>query len=485
MPNPLIEFSQTILKLNKEKNFTETLKYFKENKSKFAFEDIRSNSFIVSAMVNALRHTKNVSKGFTFLEIHNITISEATDEKILSAYGWLLYDRYKSENQNIEQQDIENESSEESDYYDNNTNILLGKSATVKLIEALIPILLKNESDFNYLLVSKLFNLVLKIEKRKAHWKVLSEFCDVIPPDRLRTDCDAVEVERKGETNKMELASDRENWYAYKSKALLKLEKYQACQEISSEALDLFKKFHYSNDIWLEMSIALSKKQLGNSEGAISDIQRILKKKKEWFIEKELAELYRLKEDYDSAFQFAIQAINNFGDLEYKVDLLFLMAELLKTKNETELSFKHYSLSRLIRIKKEWTVPLKLSSAIDSFKRENIPVEKAQELKVELKGYWNSFVPRQQNDRGKQNREKMVLHGKIDNILHNDAKGADGFIKYEGGKSVYFKLDANSEVKSQLIRGLEVEFTFIPEKDGKKSKAIHISLKKKQEKIRN
>ena len=74
MPNPLIEFSQAILKLNKEKKFSDALKHFKENKTQFTAEQIASNEYLISAMITALRQTGNFDNAFRFLELYNITL---------------------------------------------------------------------------------------------------------------------------------------------------------------------------------------------------------------------------------------------------------------------------------------------------------------------------------------------------------------------------------------------------------------------------
>lgn len=478
MANPLIEFSQAILKLNKEKKFCDTLKYFKDNKLAFSTEEIASNSFLVSAMITALRHTNNIDKTFKFLEIYSIAITENTPENILSSYGWLLYDKFKVENHLNDNHETDTYKYDDEEFTDNGEIHYIDKSETVKLIEEFIPIILKFDTVYAYNVFSKLFNIIPKIEKKKANanWKFVNDFCGLIPPDRLKMDCESREVERKGKMTQMEFASDKENWYAYKSKALMKLGLFQECYDVSNKALESFQKFHYSNDVWFARRIALSKKQLGNSENAISELQQILKRKREWFIEKEIAELYKEKGEIENAFKYAIQAINNFGDLEYKVDLLFLIGELLKLKQENDLSFKHFSLSRLIRISEEWNIPAKLSSAIGQFQEENIPMEKFQELKNELRKYWNSFKIQQHDTRNQEHSVNQLMSGKIDKILHNDEKGADGFIKYNGTKSVYFRVNQNEEIISKLNIGLDVEFKILPATEDKKEKAIHLKI---------
>ena len=350
------------------------------------------------------------------------------------------------------------------------------KSEIVFKIEDYLPLIININNDFAYSVVSNLFTLVLKAEKKKpnTNWKFISDFCDLISPELLHTDCRTIEVERKGQKKSMELASDKENWFAYKSKALMKLGMFQECYEVSKQALNIFELFHYSNDIWFARRVALSKKNLGNSADAIAELEQVLRRKKEWFIQKELAVLYQEAGDNEKAFNYAISAINNFGDLEYKVDLLYLLGELLKSKQENDLAFKHFSLSQLIRTKEEWSIPSKLQTALSQFEKTAIAVDKLQDLKSELKKYWSSFNPQPNNQRQNTNQRQT---GKIDRILHNDEKGVDGFIKFNGNKSVYFRVNTTEEIIKKLTIGLDVEFKILPATEDKKEKAVQLKAK--------
>lgn len=387
------DFSQAISKLNKEKKFNDALVYFKSNKAQFTDEQVGGNEYVVRDMLTALRHTNNFDNAFKFLVHYKITISDTTKERILNAYGWLLYSKFKAENLQQDNPVNEIEMFEDDEILAEGDNFHYNKSEIVERIEKLFPLILKFNNDFAYSVFSNLFASVLKAEKKKpnANWQFVLDFCDLVTPEQLKTDCRTIEVMRKGVMKPMELASDKENWFAYKSKALMKLGKFQDCYDLSKIAIESFEVFHYSNDVWFARRIAISKKNLGNSEDAIKELQQILRRKKEWFIQKELAELYKEGGNNDSAFKLAIEAINNFGDIEYKVDLLYLIGELLKAKGQDDLAFKHFSLSRLIRTSEEWNTPSKLSSALSQFGKENIPVDKLKELKSELKKYWDSF----------------------------------------------------------------------------------------------
>lgn len=361
----LYDFSRQITALKKEEKYRETLAYFKNNKGEFSSELIVNNEYIISDMLYALRKTNQFDAGFQFLKIYNISITAEQKERILVAYGWLLWAKYKNENQNeLNKTDIE----EEYVFLEENENVFTpkdfsyNKTELIERIENLLSILCQEKNDFVDTLISNLFSVVLKSEKKKPtpNWKLINDFCNQIDRNTLSKKCSVIQVERKGQKKDMELASDFENWYVYKTNALMMLGEWQECFDTSKEALEEIESFHYSNDIWFSRRIALSKKNMGNTEDAIEELKTILKKKKEWFIQKELAELYFEKDELEAAFSMAMNAINNFGPLEFKIDLLFLLGKLLKNQGNLELAFKHFSLSKLIRQKEEWKIPQKL-----------------------------------------------------------------------------------------------------------------------------
>jgi hypothetical protein len=323
---------------------------------------------------------------------------------------------------------------------------------------------------------SKNFSYLLKKFKDKptVNWMIVDRFCNLISADDLDTECKTIEVERKGQKKAMELASDKENWYALKTKALYETQQYQECFEISKKALEALKKFHYSNEVWFARRVALSKKQLGNHLDALNELLQILRRKKEWFIQSEVAEMYKENGDIENAFKYAIEAINNLGDLEYKVGLLVLIAEILEMRQEKELSFKHYMLSKLLRQQEEWRIPQTLEFAINNLGFPRIPFEQLPNLKKELKTYWNTFNPRPPKPTTNNNLQQM---GEICKVLHNDEKGADGFIKYANNQSIYFRVNATDEMVKKLNVGLKVKFKVLLSKDiGKKERAVIIEL---------
>jgi cold shock CspA family protein len=468
------DFSSHIGSLKTEKKYKEALSFFKENKAHYTNEQIGKNEYLISDMVTCLRHSNYFDAAFQFLNIYQVKIEEETSERILTAYGWLLYSKFKAENNS----GFVNYDASENEYFDDEEHlgdhhINAQKSPILTQIEELIPLLKKYNSKFAYSVLSRLFSIVLKTEKKKPapNWNMVSEFCDIFDPDQLSTDCDTIQVERKGRMKDMELASDRENWYAYKTKALFKLGAFQECYEVSKKALESFDSFHYSNDVWFARRIALSKKHLGNKEDTIFELKKILRQKKEWFIQKELSEmLYEDGKNYE-AFEYAIQAVNNFGPLEFKVDLFFLLGKILLNMDEKEKAFQHFSLSKLLRLQEEWRVPQKVIDELQKFNLEEIKIENLGKLKCELKDYWDTFKESAPN---KKNQNSRGETGVVKTILHNNEKGKNGFISTDNG-DIYFTLPAHLELTKDLVLGSKVSFTLKMHRDKEQARITSIN----------
>jgi tetratricopeptide (TPR) repeat protein len=463
----LYDFSKHIRSLTSNKQYKDALDYFKKNKIQFDNEEIANNEYLVSDILSCLRRTNYLDAGFQFLQAYRIEINGETKERILTAYGWLLWSKYKSENSNATSSDEQNYLFDEDDESIPYENVNYNKNELISRIESLIPLLMEFNSDFSQTLISNLFSIVLKSEKAKPtpNWQLVNDFCDHFEPDQLSLACSTIQVKRKGQLRDMELASDRESWYAYKTKALSKLGKWQECFDRSKEALEALDNFHYSNDVWFLRRIALSKKNSGNTEDAIAELEAILKRKNEWFIQKELANLYFENEDYEQAYKYSVDAINNFGLIEYKIDLLNLMGKIYQSKGEANLALKHFSLSKNIRQKEGWKIPQKLIEELKKFSDEDVKAINTGNLESELKKYWQSLVPKRQ-----EISKSGLLEGVIFKLLNNNERGKDGFLK-SGSKEYYFRLSANFPLTPQIDVKSQVMFEVCPSADGKRDMA--------------
>ncbi len=469
----LYDFGRQIRRLTGEKKYSEALKFFKENKASFTESQISNNQYLIADILTCLRHENFFDAGFLFLSTYGIEINDEASERILTAYGWLLWSKYKAENADGNN-NLENERNpfEEKELTESHINFNSTKPALLFKIQELIPLLYNQKTEFANTLISVLFSIVLKSEKQRPapNWKLINDFCDEFDPNNLSLECRTIKVERKGKKKDMELSSDKESWFAYKTKALLKLGDWTECFELSKKALASFEVFHYSNDIWFARRIALAKKNLGNSSEAISELKTILSTKKEWFIQKELAELFFEANDIENAFEYAMQAITNFGPLEFKIDLLFLIGNILSLKNENEFAFKHYSLSKLIRQSEGWKINQELYEKLQAFDNPETPLDDIHKLKSELKNYWSNFKTNNDNPGA-----SGTMEGVIFKILNDNERGKDGFLKCKNAEH-YFSVSANFHLTPRVEMNTKVLFQLLPSSAGKKPSAKVIKI---------
>lgn len=471
--NSIFELSRPFEQFRKQEKFSEALLYFKENKIHFTNEEISQNIYLVSDMLTCLRKLNHFEAGFKFLAIYNIQINENTNDRVLNSYGWFLHSNYKFENSDLQDSDTEHTFLDDEDESKDTINYNLDKNELVDKISEVITLLSRNINNYSKSVISNLFTIVLKSEKKKPapNWRLVNEFCNKIDRENLSKDCSTIKVERKGQLKDMELASDFENWYAYKTKALTKLGEWQECFDLSKEALDKIENFHYSNDVWFSRRVALSKRNIGcNIDETIEELQMILKKKREWFIQKELAELYFEKGNIEFAFKQAMDSMNNFGKLESKVNLLQLIGKILRQQNKLELSFKHFSLSKLIKQQEETKLPQKLFDEIRTFSFPEIQQTDFKNLKNELQKYWDSFKTQQTKtfDKPKDN-----LRGEIAEIRNDNERGKDGFIK-STDKRYYFSVNPNYHSISKIVVGAKVLFEVLPQNENNKKEKARI-----------
>ena len=209
-------------------------------------------------------------------------------------------------------------------------------------------------------------------------------------------------------------------------------------------------------------------------------MQQVLRRKKEWYIQKELADLFFEKGETEKAFKLSIDAISNFGDLDYKIDLLVLLGKLFELRNERDLAFKHYNLSKLLRLREDenkikWNVPYELSNKLKELGIQETSLEKLSELKRDLKKNWESFRPQQPNTKTQQQDSNQLYVGQIDKIINDNERGKNGYIKTLDGKRFYFAVSPHEEITAKVKVGIKVEFKG-KAIEGKNDKAVQIKI---------
>ncbi|MDR1610013.1 MAG: tetratricopeptide repeat protein, partial [Candidatus Symbiothrix sp.] len=243
-----------------------------------------------------------------------------------------------------------------------------------------------------------------------------------------------------------EIASKKEQYYMLRTRALLETGNFSECIKICEEALATFDRLHYNNDIWFRWRIALSHEGLGEFRKSLDLQLELLKRKKEWFIQKEIAEQYYCLGDYKKSLEYALDSALNSGDIDKKINTYIVLADALDKLGKTEEALLH----------REFIQSLKT-------KDENL-----HRMEINLKHIWNRL----------KFDDRPSYSGVIKSLLPN---GKAGFVETKKGSSHYFRINDFKGNPRNIVAGTKVTFCLEEGYDAKKGKnvlnAVRIAIK--------
>ena len=271
----------------------------------------------------------------------------------------------------------------------------------------------------------------------------------------------------------VELASELEEWYSWQSKWLLQTKQWQKCVDLCTEALTTLKKWHYSNDSWFARRKAACYTQLGQKTEALEILQKLVNRKRDWFI---LADLAALTTEVDKALALYAEAALAYGEPDKKIGLFLKMNALFATKNDMEMAQDHALLIRALRIHNKWPIPLEIDQLIKANGEMPDPAPTAVMLLKKLKPNWQKLISDGEVKTTAVNAER--LSGKIDYLI---GAGEAGFIKPEVGTSqIYFLFRNYKGNRADIKPGLQVTYEANKSFDNKKNRVSEIAVRIKK-----
>ena len=254
---------------------------------------------------------------------------------IKSQYAWAAYQVY------IQKFDSVN---------GNINDLLKHANGIIKLTEDLNDDLARKETVFK----------IVDVLEEKGRWEEIVDWCSKIDVNVLSNE---KYIHTLSNGKKISLPSPKEKWYSKKSKALEKLEKYPKCLKLTNEALLI-----YTSDIWFLRRKALCLGKLGAADEALRILKELSLKKPEWFIFKDIAEIYYEKSDFNNAlnycFESSFHAIKN-PKQENLWELYFTISRILKKQDKIDLAKKYCLLSGILRLEHQWKIPIELKNFAD------------------------------------------------------------------------------------------------------------------------
>ena len=285
----------------------------------------------------------------------------------------------------------------------------------------------------------------------------------MVHPEKLDT---AKPSFKDGRGKDIELASQLENYYALRSKALLELGRYEECLSLCREALEKLDKFHYDNDVWFQRKMVQCHLHTGDIEAAEAGMNAVLAKKKDWFLYFEAAEICLQSGKKEEAVQHSLQAILAWGDMDKKVRLLNFIAEKF-AEELPEISALCTRLEYKIRTENGWRTGDALLARLQRIEGAEATSDSVGSLAASLK---KQVQFRMENT-------TAYLIGKLKSMLNT---GLGGFIETAEGATYFFKTSDYRGRKEELNPGTSLRFQASKGFDRKKNRESDIALKVSQ-----
>lgn len=218
---------------------------------------------------------------------------------------------------------------------------------------------------------------ILMFYKKNQEWHSMFYWLDKIDPELLN--------DEKKYSGDLMYPSKKEEYYNFKSKALLECAEFEECIEVSRNALDIFTEFALNGDIWHKFRIAKSLKELGKSDEALLYLEDVVKVQDDWFVFKEFCENYCNLEDYENAIKYASHGVVAKGSVKSKVNLYYLIYELLKDSHP-DFAIKHAELFLAIKLENESEIPEDIEDL--NIDEDNLDINK---LEQKIRNHWVSL----------------------------------------------------------------------------------------------
>ncbi|MDO5810172.1 MAG: hypothetical protein Q4Q37_03675 [Methanobrevibacter sp.] len=263
--------------------------------------------------------------------------------------------------------------------------------------------------------------------------------------------------QKRFETEDRVYRSKKEKYYDYATKAYFEVEDYEKCIETSKEALESLDVFTNNSDVWYNWRIAKSYRELLDNSEALRYLEEVAKVKKDWFVQKEIAENYYVLGEDEKAQDYICEAVLTNDPLTIKVNLYHLAYKILKEIN-LELALKHAELFCAIKLENDSKVP----DDIEELLIDEETLDK-NALESEIRQYWTMY----------KFKDQELKNGTVTRIFEH---GRSGFITSDDDESVYFNV---SEYKGDDLKvgdyvSFYTEKSFDKSKNRESTRAVNI-----------
>jgi tetratricopeptide (TPR) repeat protein len=248
--------------------------------------------------------------------------------------------------------------------------------------------------------------------------------------------------------------SHYEQFVCSKSKALFSSEQYNACIALLESSLQESLSFHHDQDIWMIRRLAQCMVKTNQPAKALPLYEKVLAKKRDWFVYFELAEVYKTLGEGEKSLNYAITASQARGEVPMKIHVWKFLYEAFFASAKPDFALPILMLYLGIKMKSGWKIE---QDAAHLAKTYNLVLSVTPDITKLTKDVMTLLSKISES-------EKPSCSGIVSNLLPN---GKAGFIK-SGDQSYYFRLSDCRLPISQIKIGLKVCYDLEPSYDSVK-----------------
>ena len=340
----------------------DAVKLYIELYERFSAELNEWDAFFI---INAFRK----SGMFDATIINALTERFSENERVTGTYAWLIFDQF------IKGKDKE--------------NLLYNQGHIGKMAEIVAQKDLQDDSSFPCPLTIAIFKLVDAHSEGIFHAKEIVFWLEKLDPGLLSQKVQTISTPQGDK----EIASDAEKYYALFSKALLKTSEYDRCKSVAQKALETISSFHYNNDLWFKMRIAICEEKSGDLEKSETLFQEILSTKAgsdKWFLYRDIADLYYEQKSYDKAWKYAVDAAHYGNEPHFLINLYLLQARILFKRGKSEQGKLLANLIAAILKEQGWTIKPAFKKLFEFYQLDVTEIKDVKTYHQQAKLFWKT-----------------------------------------------------------------------------------------------
>ncbi|WP_177160967.1 lipopolysaccharide assembly protein LapB [uncultured Fusobacterium sp.] len=310
--------------------------------------------------------------------------------------------------------------------------------------------ILKNlqKKDLFYKLT--IFKVVEFLEKENnPNWDKILVWLKKLDIDYLSLEKPIYEVEGK----KIELPSELEKYFSRITKIYEKEKDYENLYSSCQEALNKIKEFTNNSDVWIKRRLAMCYSNDENYQEALRLYKEILISKKDWYLYREIGELYWKLENKQDAILNYFEAFTKSNDLSKISNLLHQIIDHLDDDIENKRKFLLLDLA----LKKEKN----LDFSINEYKEFNITEEDIDKINTEkyFKNLRNEISDLKLSYQDRKQGTVVTVN--------------ERYCFIESEENRYFCQMKEFPKRVAVERGLNVEFSLVESFDKRKNQASY------------